>query len=168
MEQQEAIYYYYLISCRDDLVKHTYIGKTQNFELRKRQHKYYCNNANYPQHNYKLYRTIRKYGGMLNFKIELIYEVHGISKQEACEFERAVYDEYRPSLNNNIPNRTQKEYIKDNFKQILIKRQNKETCFWCNRLVSAHNMKRHRETNIKCLRQQTKKMRNDILEKLKN
>jgi len=165
MEKEQSIYYYYLISCRDELVKHSYIGKTQNFELRKQHHKYHCNDSKYPQHNYKLYKTIRKYGGFLNFKIELIYEVHGLSRQEACEFERALYDEYRPSLNNNIPNRSYKEYIRDNYKQILIKRKDRENCFWCQKSVLKSHMKNHRKSK-KCLLKKTKKLKNEILDKL--
>ena len=56
----------YKIVCNDLNIEDVYVGHTTNFTKRKYAHKYSSENQNGIQYENKIYKTIRKYGG-LNF-----------------------------------------------------------------------------------------------------
>jgi hypothetical protein len=63
---------FYKIKCTDNDCKDIYVGSTTDFNRRKSQHKYSCNNCSDNSHNFKLYKTIRKNGGWNKFKMVII------------------------------------------------------------------------------------------------
>ena len=80
-----------------------YIGKTSNCIKRMYQHKTDCK---YYQH-LRLYQFIKDNGGFDSFTMTILET--DITKEQGPLKERQYYDIYKPSLNCNIPNRTQKE-----------------------------------------------------------
>ena len=91
-----------------------YVGSTTNFYNRKKDHKSSCNNENDPCYNNKKYQYIRNNGGYDKFDYEIL-EL-GEYENEYCMRDRERYfiETLKPSLNSDIPNRTQKEYYEDN------------------------------------------------------
>ena len=117
----------YKLCCKDTNIKDIYIGSTTNMKQRKQNHKNSCNNPNSKKYNYKVYQTIREYGGFDNWDIILVEYVNATSKQELEKEERVVIELLQPTLNSNIPTRTHKEwsekYYIDNKKEIKEKRK---------------------------------------------
>jgi len=86
-----------------------YVGKTEDFEERERNHKSASKTS-----NYKLYQYIRAYGGWSNFKMLTITQKECIDDIEAGYIERLMIDEMKASLNTQKPGRTKKEWRVDN------------------------------------------------------
>lgn len=96
----------------------TYIGRTINFESRRRQHVYSCNNPNDKYYNKKLYTTMREYGGIDNWTMEVIDSFYANKmrreadkredKREADNREQEWIDKLRPSLQMLNPVRKEK------------------------------------------------------------
>ena len=85
----------YVIDCFD--TEDLYIGSTCNFESRKKQHKSNCSNDKCKAYNFKLYKTIREYGGWKNWAMFPIEEQ--IPLEELKEREQFYIDTLEPSLN---------------------------------------------------------------------
>jgi len=68
---------------------YVYIGSTTNFNRRKAEHKYDCNNEKSKKYNNKVYQTIREMGGWDNFEMVLVVKCPCDDKKElhAKEFE---------------------------------------------------------------------------------
>ena len=79
-----------------------YIGKTRNINKRMALHKYYCKSS-----TYKLYEFMRANGGFENFTYEILET--NIPEEQGVYKERYYFDMYQPSLNSNVPNRSQQE-----------------------------------------------------------
>jgi len=112
----------YKISCKDENITDNYIGSTIDFNKRKIQHKYSCNNENDKCYNFKVYNFIRDNGGFDNWKIEIIEELETTDKYEMRDIERKYIEDKNnnnATLNDNIPNRSLKEYYNDNKEKIL-------------------------------------------------
>ena len=90
-----SIYNLYKINSND-----CYIGKTKNVKARMVLHKYYSKSS-----TYKLYEFMRANGGFENFEYEILET--NISEEPGVNKERYYYDLYKPSLNSNVPARTQ-------------------------------------------------------------
>jgi hypothetical protein len=101
----------YKIYCRDSEITDCYVGSTEDFTERCRNHKKNCNNPNDAKYNYKVYKFIRANEGMDNFIIEPIYE---------CDVEDRYIEEQRwfellhATLNTKSPKRSKKEWRSDN------------------------------------------------------
>ena len=103
----------YKLCCKDTDIKEIYIGSTTNFRNRKSQHKSVCNNINEKGYNCKVYSFIREHGGFQNWDMILIETVSCNTKLELLKIERKYIEELKPSLNKEIPSRTQKEWQKE-------------------------------------------------------
>ncbi len=64
----------YEITCLDKNLTYNYVGSTQNFRVRKSEHKSACNNVNDKRFNLKLYSTIRENGNWINWQMLPIEE----------------------------------------------------------------------------------------------
>jgi len=95
-----------------------YIGSTTNFKNRKYQHKVNCNNENRQNYSSKVYEYIRNNGGWDEWVMIAIEEYPCDSKKKLETRERYYIDILRPTLNKNIPTRTDKEYREDNKEKI--------------------------------------------------
>ena len=109
----------YKLFCKD--VDGFYIGSTTDFHTRKTKHKSSCNNENDKAYNYPVYKYIRNNGCYDKFDYEIL-EL-GEYQDEYCMKNRERYfiETLKPSLNSDIPNRTQKEYQQDN-REIILKK----------------------------------------------
>lgn len=104
----------YKICCKDTSINDIYIGSTYNFARRKAQHKFSCNKETCKEYNYKVYQFIRDNGGWDNFSMIMIHEASVENKLQKEKLEREYIEEMKPTLNNNIPTRTLKEYREAN------------------------------------------------------
>ena len=62
----------YKIECKDKNIIDVYYGSTTNFVMRKKCHKYCCNNIASKSYNTILYKYIRESGGWDNWEIKKI------------------------------------------------------------------------------------------------
>lgn len=142
----------------------TYVGSTNNFKRRMKQHKHTCNTPHNKGYNIKVYTTIRELGGWDSFTMEIIETTEKTGK-ELCELERYYIELLNADLNNDLPNRTRKEWYeehKEQRKQYLKKyrednkntlykyRKEKVECSNCGCIVNRNDMARHKRAQ-KCL-----------------
>jgi hypothetical protein len=122
---------YKLIS-KDATISQCYIGQTTNFNKRKNEHKYNCNNVNSKKYNYKIYKFIRDNGGWEKWEMIELEKCCFDNKQEAYARERYYYNLMNVELLNvQIPCQTALEYRmknKDNKREYdkLYRLKNKE------------------------------------------
>jgi len=142
----------YKIYCKDPNIKDCYIGSTKDFRNRKKQHKRKCNNPNYKDYNYKVYKFIRNNGGFENWAFEILETFNTIDKQYLHKIERKYVESNNSTLNFQIPTRTIQEwqqankdysieYYKNN-KEVI---QQKIKCD-CGCMINMCNIIRHRKT----------------------
>ena len=111
----------YIIKCKDKNIKDCYIGSTTNLKKRKNNHKSDCNNENHKNYGAKKYQFIRNNGGFNNFYFEILEDdIEFNNKKELYNIERYYIEEFKSSLNCELPNRTDKE--KKELKQKLRKK----------------------------------------------
>jgi len=118
----------YKLCCKDTDITDIYIGSTTNFRHRKYEHKSCCNSINNKKHNYKVYQFIREHGGWENWTMILIENVNCNAKLELHQKERYYIEKLKPSLNQQLPSRTQEElleYQKEHNKEYRIKNKDK-------------------------------------------
>tara|TARA_R110000823_G_C15665985_1_gene472610 strand:- start:163 stop:591 length:429 start_codon:yes stop_codon:yes gene_type:complete len=108
----------YKICCKDLTIQDIYIGSTTNFKQRKRQHKNCCTKEGNLHYNERKYKFIRDNGGWDNWDMILIKNVSCESRLELNRIERESYEEYEPTLNNQVPSRSKKEYKKEFGKEL--------------------------------------------------
>lgn len=104
----------YKIVCNDLSVTDCYVGHTTNFTQRKKQHKCDCNVENNKHYNFKLYQTIRANGGWENWSMIEIEKYNCKDIYESIARERYWYEQLKANLNICVPNRSPKEWLKDN------------------------------------------------------
>ena len=98
----------YMIKCKNPNIKDCYIGSTTNFELRKQSHEYNSMNG-----KSKVYEFMRKNGNFYNFEFEILEDnIEFNIRKELNKIERYYIEEFKSSLNTQIPTRTPKEYDK--------------------------------------------------------
>ena len=128
-----------------------YIGSTTNFKNRMSQHKHTCNTPHNKGYNLKVYTFIRNNGGWDNFTMEIIETTEKTGK-ELCELERYYIELLNADLNNDLPNRTRKEYYQDNKEKAKQYREdNKEK-------YKEHNKKYREENKNRLYEYKTKKV----------
>ena len=103
-------YTIYKIICKNNLITDCYVGSTNNFTRRKREHKSNCNNHNDKNYNIKLYTFIRDNGCWDNWDMVLITTYNCVDKFEAYKYERLHYEELNATLNDKYPSLSKKEY----------------------------------------------------------
>jgi hypothetical protein len=108
----------YRIVCKDLSVTDCYVGSTTNFKRRRGAHKCRCNNPNDKAHNLMIYKFIREHGGWENWDMIMVEEFPCDNKLQLHKREREVIEQLTPTLNSEIPSRTQKEYREDNKEKI--------------------------------------------------
>jgi len=130
-------YYIYKIYSSDPFVKHLYIGSTNDFERRVRDHKNCSSFTNISIDNIKkLYSIIRAYGGWEHWKMEIIETIPCTDRQAAEEREQYYYETLNASLNSEPPikDKTKERFKCDTCSFIAYKEENlkkhKENC-WC-------------------------------------
>jgi hypothetical protein len=144
----------YKLCCKDANITDIYIGSTTNFKQRKRAHKTHCNNEKCKSYNLKLYKCIRENGGWDNWNMIQIKTVNANDKRELETEERVVFEELKPTLNNNIPSRTSKEwsvaYYEANRDDIISKQKAYSEA---NRDAILEKKKSYREANRDAIRE---------------
>ena len=96
-----------------------YIGMTtKGLEKRFRDHRYSCLNSKQKKYNFYVYQFIREFGGIENWDAiklkDFEYETHADKKKIEREYIDNAKQLGIKVLNKNIPNRSVKEWIKDN------------------------------------------------------
>ena len=144
----------YKITCNDENIKDVYVGSTTNFKTRKINHKSNCNNEKRAGYNCKVYKFIRNNNGWDNFSMTLIENFPCNNSLEAHERERYHYDILNCTLNTAIPNRTRKEYAKENKDKIKENKkeyykENKEYILETKKLYNQKNKEQRRLYRLK-------------------
>ena len=106
----------YAIVCKNKKVKDCYVGSTTNYEKRKIMHRTACNNANATNYPCKVYKFIRSNGGFKNFKFKILEQPDVTTNRQLHARERHYVDKLKPTLNKQVPNRTNKQFYIDNKK----------------------------------------------------
>lgn len=91
------MYSVYRIICKDITIKECYVGSTNNFTQRKREHKSRCYNEKDKHYNLEIYTFIRNHGGWDNWNIELLEET-----ENGREKEQYWINYYNPTLNSCV------------------------------------------------------------------
>ena len=87
----------------------SYVGSTTDFEKRKTQHQYKCNNPGMMNNNSPVYEFIRANGGWGEWYIVKLFDVWVKDKKELLKIERQCIEDYGGTLNKKIPGRTKEE-----------------------------------------------------------
>ncbi len=114
----------YKIVCNDLDIIDSYVGQTTNFTKRKSQHKCNCNNQSNKDHNINLYCFIRNNGGWENWSMVEIEKYSCQDGNEARARERYYYKQLHPTLNIQKPNRSNAEWVNDNYLIVLNNNKN--------------------------------------------
>lgn len=152
MESKNKTGYVYKLCIRDGSVFDCYIGSTYNVRRRKNQHKECCTNENSKSYNRFMYQFIRDNNGWDNWCMHILEKLDNIDRLELKKMERKYIEELTPSLNKQLPTRTQVEWRqvhKDDKQQYdKVYRQIKINCPQCGHLISLQKKLRH-EKSIK-------------------
>ena len=100
----------YKITCKDINITDVYVGHTTNFHTRKIAHKTCCNNIKSKDYNVNVYQFIRSNGGWESWNMVEVERYNAIDKRNLETRERYWIELLKPSLNHNIPTRTNQEY----------------------------------------------------------
>jgi len=143
----------YKLVCKNPDITDFYIGSTKNFRNRKYDHKGCCNNPNKPPHMRYMYQFIRANGGWDNWDMIEICNVSCISKRDLEKKEREIFEELKPTLNQNIPFTTKQEKREQTKKshnrpKYNERKREKLTCE-CGAVVSRSHMARHKNESKK-------------------
>ena len=112
----ELIYTIYMIYCKDENIKDTYIGSTENYFNRvgshisaakcaNRNRKSIVRNENgkiidiIPQHNTPVYNFINKNGGIKNWSFKKLNEIEFWRTDNIRKQEQVYIDYYKPTMN---------------------------------------------------------------------
>ena len=98
-------YYIYKLKCENS--DDCYIGRTGNLKNRLAYHKTQTKKS-----DKEIYKTIRDNNGFSVEILDMTYD-QGHSK----ELERHYYELYKPSLNQNVPNQSHKQYFKKYYRE---------------------------------------------------
>lgn len=143
----------YRLICKDPTITDEYIGSTCNRYKRKQQHKSVCNNENDKYYNFPVYQCIRANGGFQNWDMIRIEPYPCNSKIELHMRERHWIEERQPTLNKNIPTRTEEEIrqykkqYREEHKEIIKKKQNEKITCECGSQYTYANKNRHFKTH---------------------
>lgn len=140
-------YYIYKIYCSDPFVKHLYIGSTNCFERRIKDHKNFSSFTNISkEHIKKLYSMIRAYGGWEHWRMEIIETIPSTDKRTAEEREQYYYETLNASLNSKPPlkDKSKERFECDQCTFVAYEKENlkkhKENCWCYNEFKTIHQM----------------------------
>tara|TARA_R110002096_G_C14165274_1_gene685343 strand:+ start:75 stop:551 length:477 start_codon:yes stop_codon:yes gene_type:complete len=105
-------YTIYQISCNDDSIIDSYIGHTLNLEKRKKTHRNDCSTIKCQTR--KLYSVMLNNGGFYNWTFTILNE-YDCDKTQIKKFERDYIESSKPTLNQELPGRTTKEWQKNTY-----------------------------------------------------
>jgi hypothetical protein len=147
----------YKIVCKDLSIKELYVGHTTNWTKRKYAHKSDCCNENSKSYNFKVYQTIREYGGWDNWDMIEIEKYPCNDRNEARKRERFWYEDFHAQLNTLNPFVTEeeskehlKEYKKEYSKEYQSRPEVKEH-------IKEHKKEYHHKNKDKIKKRKTKK-----------
>jgi hypothetical protein len=132
-------YVMYKLSPKNKNLKYCYIGHTNNFIFRKRQHYLPSVDLNHIKSHILLYETIRQNGGWDEWEMVELENFNGKTKLEARIREQELIDEHSANLN------MLKAYISEEDRNALKKQITQK----------------YREENKELLKEQTKKYKED-------
>ena len=134
----------YKIFCADGQTDKIYIGSTLNLKKRMRLHKSVCYNQNNFGWSYRLYKKIRKYGGIENWRVEVLEQTN-LSWKQLRYLEQEYIKRYKPELNLNnamITKEELKRYMKiyyyKHWEKINTKRKIRNTCECGGKYTTGH------------------------------
>lgn len=168
----------YKIVSKNPNILDSYVGSTTSFRARRSLHKKTTTNRCCRNYNNRLYKFIRNNGGWAAFDMILIEMYDCNSKLELLARERHHYDQLKPTLNSNVPNRSKKEYHEINKEKTnrytkQYRQEKKELiklthfrnikCEYCGVLHTKANQTNHRKTKF-----HKRGIENHILNKLNN
>lgn len=164
----------YKITCNDPNITDLYVGHSCDFHDRKIGHKSDCTNPTSNRYNYKVYQTIREYGGWENWSVEIIEEYPCENELEATLRERYWFDQLSATLNTCVPARTIQEWYLDNIENIKKYNQdnadtiaeNKKNWQLKNKAKVKEQQKKYREEHADTIAERMKKWREDNRETL--
>ena len=104
----------YKLCCKDPSITDEYVGSTVNFTRRKSQHKSNCCTENNEKYNFKVYQKIRECGGWENWDMVEVERYCAEDRKDLHSRERFWLEELGATLNNNVPDRSAKEWRQDN------------------------------------------------------
>ena len=146
-----------------------YIGSTNNIHRRQKEHKSCCNNKNSSDYNKKVYKYIRENGGFDKFDFEILEIGEYEDKKLLHERERFFIEQNKPSLNNNIPNRTKEEWRevnKENKKEHYQKnKEHYKEHYQKNKEIINNRAKEHYQNNKEKIKEYYQKNKEKINEK---
>ena len=107
----------YLLRCID-YPQFNYIGCSHNIKIRCYTHKYRSKLKEFQ--NTKLYKKMNLLGGFDKFEVIILEEsTDDMSHDTLRELERKYFEEYKPTLNQQYPYRTNAEYRETYKKEYL-------------------------------------------------
>jgi len=158
----------YKIVCKNPEIKDCYVGSTTNYDKRKWNHKYDCNNEKSKNYNYNIYKFIRDNGNWENFDMIEIEKYNCNDKLELHKQERFWLEELGASLNCKIPSRSKKEYKKKYYENNILKfkeyhennkqeiNEKKKEYYEKNKQEIAEKQKEYREKNKQEIKEKRK------------
>lgn len=90
-------YCVYKWECKD--CNHIYIGHTNNYNKRRKEHQTACNDVKNKSYNNNLYKYMRKFGGYDNWEMSILEEFYAPDRKDAEIIEQSYIDKLKPSLN---------------------------------------------------------------------
>jgi hypothetical protein len=132
----------YKIYCRDSEITECYVGSTEDFHKRCKNHKSVCNNENDSKHNLKVYKYIRANLGMDNFIIEQIIDCELEDRYDA---ELYYFKLFKATLNSHFPKRSKTQHYIDNREQIREQQNQTHNCE-CGATYTQSHKARHNKT----------------------
>ena len=131
-----------------------YVGKTCNFNERKRNHKYNARNYVEKYKNVRLYQSIKENGGWDNWKMIEIHKTDNITYRQA----EAIEEDYRVKLDAKLNMvrsyitkeqeiERNKEFKAKQYQQIKEAMSEKIICE-CGREICLGSLRRHMKTNV--------------------
>ena len=134
----------YKIFCADNRTDKCYIGSSLDLKKRMSLHKSVCNNMNNYGWSYKLYKKIRKYGGIENWMVEVL-ESTNLNYKSLRKLEQDYINRIKPELNKNNSYVTKAEmarymkiYYLQHWDKINSKRKIKNTCGCGGKYTNGH------------------------------
>ena len=118
-----------------------YYGSSINLKKRTNAHKKRCIPSSEKNHNYPVYKYIRKHGGFDAWTISPILTSGAYEAIEAL-FIKRTWDR---NLNRIIPGRSRQRHYLDNRAAICAYQNTQVVCCYCGKLSSRRNMARHQK-----------------------
>ena len=124
----------------------TYIGSTSEWDARMGRHKSACNNRKDKSYNYKVYKTMREFGGWDNWKILKIDHLEKICKTQAHIHEQYLMEKYGSTMNSQRAKRTEEQRREQ--QRIGIKKHGEKNPNYDKDRCEKNSATKYRENNI--------------------